>query len=61
MRGLWKSPESRAVWHGRCAHIHDAEEAAGEAQISPIQEMVAAPDDLRAGSGFAILEATTAG
>jgi hypothetical protein len=45
------------VWHGRCAHIHDA----GEAQISPIQEMVAAPDDLRAGSGFAILEATTAG
>jgi hypothetical protein len=39
----------------------DAEGAADEAQVSPLQEMGAAQDDLCAGSSFAILEATSAG
>ena len=49
------------MWRDRCVLTYGAGEAAGEAQISPIQEMVAAQDDLRAGSGFAIPQAPSAG
>ncbi len=61
MMGLWKSLESRAVWRGQCVLTHDVGEAADEAQVSPIQEMGAAQDDLCAGSDFAIPEAASAG
>ncbi len=45
-------------------HLSLADDIAGgddEAQVSPVQEMGAAQDDLRAGSDFAIPEATSAG
>jgi hypothetical protein len=61
MTGLWRSPGFLAVWRGRCVLIHDAGEAADEAQVSPRQKMGAAQDDLRAGSGFAIPETPSAG
>ena len=61
MTGLWKSPESRAVWRALLGGIHDAEEVTDEAQVSSIQEVGAAQDDLRAGSDSAIPAATSAG
>jgi hypothetical protein len=60
MTGLWKSPESRAVWRALLDGIHGAAGGGDEAQVSPIQEMGAAQDDLRAGGGFAISEAAIA-
>ncbi len=48
------------MWRGRCVLIHDAEGAADEAQLSQVQELGAAQDDLWAGRGHAIPEAASA-
>jgi hypothetical protein len=61
MTGLWRLPESLAVWRGLLGGILGAAGDGDEAQVSPLQEMGAAQGDPRAGSSFAIPEATSAG
>jgi hypothetical protein len=61
MMGLWRLPESLAAWRALLGGIRGAAEGGDEAQVSQVKEVGAAQDDLRAGSDFAIPEATSAG